>query len=123
MTEPKWTPGKWLYRPNEFDDWGEVRVKMPESDWPRMVARAYDPRVDHESLDDYRRRKADPYEANARLIAAAPRVTAALEELLGCLAEYVGWRATSAHEPRETAAENEARAALRAAHGEPEDGR
>jgi hypothetical protein len=55
--------------------------------------------------------------ANGCLLAAAPELYEALEELLDVLSEYVGWRNTAAHEPRETAAENKARAALAKARG------
>jgi hypothetical protein len=44
-------------------------------------------------------------------------LVAALDGLLNVLSEYVGWRNTAAHEPRETAAENAARAALDKARG------
>jgi len=54
---------------------------------------------------------------NAFLIAAAPDLYEALSDLLAALDAYVGWRNTAAHEPRETAAENKARAALAKAEG------
>lgn len=67
MSDVKHTPGPWAYRPNEFDDWGVVRSADGE-----LVAAAKDSTIPFAALDDYRSRKVDPYEGNARLIAAAP---------------------------------------------------
>jgi hypothetical protein len=67
------TPGPWEYRPLKYDDWGWVRgPKQPEGDWPLVAcARSGTYETDAE-LAEHRRNKTDPYEANARLIAAAP---------------------------------------------------
>lgn len=63
------TPGPWLYRPNELDDWGMIRGG-PEG-FP--LAKALGARMaDEDELNEHRRNGTDPYEADARLIAAAP---------------------------------------------------
>ena len=97
-----WTKGPW-----EALNWRETygwNVVHPAGDaelgnWMMMAERI--------------RRAEDAY-----LIAAAPDLYAALSGLLDVLGEYVGWRNTAAHEPRETIAENKARAALAKARGE-----
>lgn len=73
----KWTPGPWSYRPELHDDWGTVRAGNG------LICRARDPNVWHESeLAAHRENKTDPWEANARLISAAPDMAEALAELL-----------------------------------------
>lgn len=74
MSEQRHTPGPWAYRPEKYDDWGFVRA----SDGA-LVAAAKDSSVPFAAFDEYRTRKADPYEANARLIAAAPELLEALK--------------------------------------------
>jgi hypothetical protein len=51
-------------------------------------------------------------------LAAAHEMREALATLLPLLTNYIGWRATAAGEPEETAAEEKARAALAKARGE-----
>lgn len=77
MTERKWTPGPWVYRPHKYDDWGLVRGS---DDYP--VASASICRATEEEKDNCRRDHRDPAEANAHLIAAAPDLYEALEYLL-----------------------------------------
>ena len=63
-----YTPGPWGYRPNELDDWGDVRG----GDGFR-ICQARDRRyMSDEYLSACRTSKVDPWEENARLIAAAP---------------------------------------------------
>lgn len=69
-----YTKGPWLYRPNRYDDWGYVR----DSDG-HVVARAANPHVSMQEYADHRAAKTDPYEANGRLIAAAPELAEALK--------------------------------------------
>lgn len=77
------TPGPWSYRPYKHDDWGTVRG--PDDG---VICQARDPgAVDAVTLAKHRERGTDPWEANARLIAAAPELLEALEELTG---DYTG---------------------------------
>ena len=71
------TPGPWAYRPEKYDDWGMVRGadKYP-------VASASTCRSDDFEKNEHRRNKTDPADANARLIAAAPDLHAALTDAL-----------------------------------------
>ena len=71
------TPGPWAYRPEKYDDWGMVRGadKYP-------VASASTCRSDDFEKNEHRRNKTDPADANARLIAAAPDLHAALTAAL-----------------------------------------
>jgi len=71
------TPGPWDYRSQPHDDWGVVRAGR------YIICQARDPNVDHLDLSHYRRTKTDPFEANARLISAAPDL---LEQLESCVA-------------------------------------
>jgi len=73
----KHTRGPWQYRQRENDDWGFVRSA---DGW--LVAVAKDSSVPFKAYGAYRERKEDPFEANARLIAAAPELLLALQELL-----------------------------------------
>ncbi len=77
MTQAAHTPGPWAYRPDTHDDWGTVRAGRYH------ICQARDPRyVDDEYLRQCRVERRDPWEANARLIAAAPELLFALENLL-----------------------------------------
>lgn len=65
------TPGPWLYRPYEFDDWGWIRGGPPDADgrlWPVANARA-GRLLSGDAYDTYRINNLDPFEANARHIA------------------------------------------------------
>jgi hypothetical protein len=89
MADTPWTPGPWFYRPEKNDDWGWVRG----GDSGHLVACARAGRTLHENdLADFRTRKADPYEANARLIAAAPEMAEVLEELASDLEAEINAR-------------------------------
>lgn len=76
MAETKHTPGPWVYSTDCHDDWGTVRT-MDGS----FVCQAKDPRVTVNDLHGHRAAKTDPWEANARLIAAAPAMSEILDEL------------------------------------------
>ena len=72
----KHTPGPWVYRPNKDDNWGVVRSAdgLP-------VAQACVGRWSKD-FDTHRTNNTDPGEANARLIASAPELLAALEAII-----------------------------------------
>ena len=70
------TPGQWSYRPDQLDDWGIVRAGL------FVICQARDPRyMDEEYLKQCREDRRDPWEANARLIAAAPETAAERDRL------------------------------------------
>jgi len=79
------TQGVWIYRPDEYDDWGSVRLDIANADgFRRVVCRAsYDAEKTSAELDEYRRRKDDPSKGNGQFIAHAstdiPALIAALE--------------------------------------------
>ena len=98
------TPGPWSYRTQPHDDWGVVRAGR------YIICQARDPRVDHLDLNEYRRTKVDPFEANARLIAAAPDLLEALESAVGAM-EVLG-------HPPDYGALRKAKAAIAKARGE-----
>lgn len=67
----KATPGPWAYRSWEHDDWGIVR-----SADGHITGRAKDTAVEFDAVNAHRAAGTDPYEGNARLIAAAPDIAA-----------------------------------------------
>jgi len=76
MSGGKHTPGPWSYRSELHDDWGFVRAGR------FLICQARDPRyMDNEHLAQCREVGRDPWEANARLIAAAPDLLDALKLL------------------------------------------
>ena len=77
------TPGPWLYRPQEFDDWGTVRASPDEQGrmWP--ICQARNPAVRHDDYGRFRENGTDPFEANARLIAAAPELLEVARMVVG----------------------------------------
>lgn len=82
MSDPKWTPGPWAYRPEEYDDWGYVRG-APDSDGARwVICQARSPYKTQEELAAHRIDGTDPWEATARLIAASPDLYDAMAEAM-----------------------------------------
>lgn len=69
----RWTPGPWDYRPGEYDDWGWIRG----GPGGMTIGHAHSP-LDDDEANRHRAAKTDPWEANARLMAAAPELYAAL---------------------------------------------
>ena len=72
------TPSPWKYRPLPTCDWGVVLCA------DGFICQAKDPAVTDADLIRHRADRTDPYEANARLIAAAPDMYAVLCELAEC---------------------------------------
>ena len=69
------TSGPWTYRTGEYDDWGTVRAAPDKDGRSGIICQARDPyKLDQETLSQHRRTKTDPWEANARLISAAPQL-------------------------------------------------
>jgi hypothetical protein len=81
---PGFTPGPWHYRPNEHDDWGFVRASPDCPDLPGgIICQARDPAaLDEATLSEHRKAGTDPWEANARLIAAVPDLYDVVERLV-----------------------------------------
>ncbi len=74
------TPGPWSYRSKEHDDWGIVRAPTDLNGYSPVICQARDPYcLDGDELAIHRDSKTDPWEANARLIAAAPELISLLE--------------------------------------------
>jgi hypothetical protein len=72
----------WAYRPEPHDDWGIVRT-APDAEGRRwIVCQARFPYADEEALNEHRRNKTDPWEATARLIAAAPDLRKVLRRIV-----------------------------------------
>lgn len=106
----KHTPGPWMYRPNKIDDWGTVRA----SDGVYLVALARSGReITVEEWAAHRAAGTDPYEANARLTAAAPDLLEQLRDLTEWVARCrsIEWESS----PDEFL--SDARAAIRKAEG------
>lgn len=84
------TEGPWLYRPGHYDDWGVVKAQ----DCQICQARHPD-RLESKVLSEYRANGLDPWEANARFIAAARElVPALLARAEAAEAKLADWQAS-----------------------------
>jgi len=85
MTDRLHTPGPWTYKPTKYDDWGTVKAGK------FSICQARDPRAMGDGiLADHRHAGTDPWEANARLISAAPDLLEALEPFAAMLKPHHG---------------------------------
>ena len=74
------TQGPWIYRPDQYDDWGVVKVDGC------VICQARDPeRLDSTTLAQHRKNGTDPWEANARRIARVPDMEAEIIRLRAAL--------------------------------------
>lgn len=80
---PDHTKGPWSYGLEDYDDWGIARVPAGF-----IICQARAP-VTEEEKSQCRVNGTDPYEANARLIAAALELLEALDNL--AIAIGMGW--------------------------------
>jgi len=87
MTEKtEHTPGPWSYRPAKHDDWGFVRTQpLPGEVIGHLVAVAKDSSIPFEFHEIHRENGNDPFEANGRVIAAAPEMLEALKHVTASL--------------------------------------
>lgn len=76
----RFTPGPWDYRPGGYDDWGWIRG----GPGGMTIGHAHGPLEDDEA-NRHRTAKTDPWEHNARLMAAAPQLYDALKDALAGL--------------------------------------
>jgi hypothetical protein len=68
------SPQPWVYRPDQFDDWGWIRGTERDSDIGRyrpIVAKGMDSEVAEEQKATHREAKTDPFGPNALLITDA----------------------------------------------------
>jgi hypothetical protein len=67
------TPGPWLYRPDQYDDWGVVKSGC------FVLCQVRDPlALDKDILSEHRVSGTDPWTANARRIARVPEMEAVI---------------------------------------------
>jgi len=86
------TLGPWVYRPNDYDDWGTVRSVNPDEDGFHRHICKVNYVASPEALCEHRKNGTDPAEADARLIAAAPDLLEALMQI----AELPNYRCVAA---------------------------
>lgn len=82
------TLGPWVYRPNDYDDWGTVRSVNPDEDGFHRHICKVNYVASPEALCEHRKNGTDPAEADARLIAAAPDMLEALKNLVNSFEKH-----------------------------------
>lgn len=85
------TPGPWRYRPDQYDDWGIVRApRDTELGSNPIIANVRSAKYeDAATLGNHRRNGTDPYEANAKFVAAARTALPALLQERAGLVERI----------------------------------
>ena len=115
MVKAAHTPGPWAYRPQKYDDWGYVRGAQRDDGFYPFICQAKDSRATEADENEARKNGTDPWEANARLIAAAPDLLEALEAMLAH--SGVADAGADMKDAEDHAAESKARAAIAKAKG------
>ncbi len=86
MSELKHTPGPWTYRKARHADWGDVNDASGD-----CVIAQCNCNLSGKSLADHRRDGTDPARANGLLIASAPELLDALQQLMDELPSNKDW--------------------------------
>lgn len=80
--------GRWLYRPDRFDDWGVIRSDADGGEPRSIVGMIRTPPATERQMDEHRTAKTDPFGDAARFVAAAYP-----DAILGLLARHAAFTA------------------------------